>query len=197
MKAFPRTEVGGVSVSRMIIGTNWFLGWSHTTAARDAFIKETIKDRKRIADIFETSLRAGVDTMMGNIDLPPMAEAIKDAEDRVGRKVIVISTPSLPVTPQTPAKGFDVGEVERILDVHVRHGARFCLPHQSTTDAMVDRAARQVRQMAPVCAMIRQRGMIPGLSTHMPETIIYADETDLDVETYIQIYNSAGFLMQV
>ncbi|MFN2229554.1 MAG: hypothetical protein ACK2VA_07275, partial [Anaerolineae bacterium] len=30
-----------------------------------------------------------------------------------------------------------------------------------------------------------------------PETIIYADETGIDVETYIQIYNAAGFLMQV
>ena len=31
----------------------------------------------------------------------------------------------------------------------------------------------------------------------MPETVTYADETNLDVETYIQIYNSMGFLMQV
>ena len=51
--------------------------------------------------------------------------------------------------------------------------------------------------MAPVCKMIRERGMIPGLSTHMPESIIYADETNLDVATYISLYNSMGFLMQV
>ena len=24
---FPRTEVGGVSLPRIIIGTNWLLGW--------------------------------------------------------------------------------------------------------------------------------------------------------------------------
>jgi hypothetical protein len=46
-------------------------------------------------------------------------------------------------------------------------------------------------------AWIRERGMIPGLSTHMPEAIVYADEADLDVGTYIQIYNAIGFLMQV
>jgi hypothetical protein len=45
--------------------------------------------------------------------------------------------------------------------------------------------------------MIRERGMIPGLSTHMPESLIYADKTGADIETYIQIYNAAGFLMQV
>ena len=45
--------------------------------------------------------------------------------------------------------------------------------------------------------MIRDRGMIPGLSTHMPETPVYADASGLDVATYIQIYNAAGFLMQI
>jgi hypothetical protein len=45
--------------------------------------------------------------------------------------------------------------------------------------------------------MIRDRGMIPGLSTHMPESVIYADNTGADVESYIQLYNAAGFLMQV
>ena len=39
--------------------------------------------------------------------------------------------------------------------------------------------------------------MIPGLSTHMPESVVYADAMGADVETYIQIYNAAGFLMQV
>ena len=35
---FPRTTVGGVSLSRMIIGTNWMLGWSHTSGAADTLI---------------------------------------------------------------------------------------------------------------------------------------------------------------
>jgi len=45
--------------------------------------------------------------------------------------------------------------------------------------------------------MIRDNGMIPGLSAHMPELIIFSDEQDYDVQTYIQIYNCMGFLMQV
>ena len=60
---------------------------------------------------------------------------------------------------------------------------------------MVDRVTRSVRKVDTLCAKIRQHGMIPGLSTHMPEALVYADETGLDVETYIQIYNSMGFLM--
>ena len=45
--------------------------------------------------------------------------------------------------------------------------------------------------------MIRDRGMIPGLSAHMPELILYSDLNGYDVETYIQIYNCMGFMMQV
>ena len=45
--------------------------------------------------------------------------------------------------------------------------------------------------------MIRDEGMIPGLSAHMPELVLYSDLNGYDVETYIQIYNCMGFLMQV
>jgi hypothetical protein len=197
MDKFPRTEVGGVSLSRMIIGTNWFLGWSHTTHAKDAFIKENIADRNKIADIIEVFFRAGVDTIMGQIAFGCLADAVKEAEDRTGVKAIVISTPGFPIGPETPVKGFDLDAVKRILDKEVALGATFCMPHQGTTDAMVDRCTRSVRKMDQLCKLIRERGLIPGLSTHMPESIIYADETNLDVETYISIYNSMGFLMQV
>ncbi len=50
MEKFPRTTVGGVSLPRMLIGTNWFLGYSHTSLAKDKFIKD-FQNRKRIADI--------------------------------------------------------------------------------------------------------------------------------------------------
>src|SRR5659263_559949 len=79
---FPRTEVSGISMPRMLIGTNWFLGYSHTSPAADSLIK-------------------------------------------------------------------------------------------------------------------RDNGMIPGLSAHMPEIVVYSDLNSYDVETYIQIFNCAGFLMQV
>lgn len=197
MDAFPRTMVGGVSVSRMIVGSNWFLGYSHWTAAKDDFICKVVRERKAIADILEVFFRAGVDTIMGPMDTPPMTDAIQEAQDRTGVKAIIVTTPIIPMTPRTPVDGFDAGELAAILEKHKALGATFCLPHQCTTDAMVDRCSRTLRKMDGLCAKIRAYGMIPGLSTHMPEAIIYADESGLDVETYISIYNSMGFLMQV
>ncbi len=197
MDGFPRTKVGGLSLSRMIIGTNWFLGFTHTSEAKSRYIRQHLMDRQRIADILEVFLRAGVDTLMGPLPHAHLDDAITDAQGRTGVEVIRVSTPGLPVTAETPEEGFDAGEMERILDEQAALGARFVMPHQSATDRLVDGCTRRIRRMDEVCHLIRERGMIPGLSTHMPESIVYADESGLDVETYISIYNAMGFMMQV
>ena len=200
MIKFPRTTVGGMSLSRMIIGTNWFLGYSHTTRAKDCYINEHIKDRKKIADILEIFFKYGVDTIIGNVHdsgCAPLVEGIKETEDRTGIKAIVIATPGFQIDKNTPTKGFDSSKVYRILDAVKAQGAAFCMPHAGTTDSLVDRCTREIRHMPALCKMIREHGMIPGLSTHMPETVIYADDANLDVATYIQIYNALGFLMQI
>lgn len=189
---FPRTEVGGVSLPRMIIGTNWFFGFSHQTAARDSLIRG-IQDAGKIADILEVYMAAGIDAIMGLGGLPLMVEAVREAQDRTGKPMIVVDTPALPLAPG----GVDPAGTASILDGCAARGARFCLPHQSTVDALVDRTTHTIRGMDSICAMIRERGMIPGLSTHMPEAPVYADAGNLDVETYVQIYNAAGFLMQL
>jgi hypothetical protein len=191
MNEFPRTTVGGVSLPRMIIGTNWFLGYSHTSLAKDQFIKE-LQTRERIADVLAIFLERGVDAVMS----PPsqdMEEAILEAEDRTGKQMIRILTPIFDPLPG----GDPESSPEAMFDQASVLGATFCLPHQWVTDTLVDRMHGVIRGIDEYTAMIRERGMIPGLSTHMPETVIIADKTGADVETYIQIYNAAGFLMQV
>jgi hypothetical protein len=196
MGGFPRTMVGGVSMPRMIIGSNWFRGFSHTTDAKDKLITD-IMTRDKVADVMEVFIAAGIDAVMGRIGDVALYEAIQEAQQRTGKKLIVVSTPAIPTTEETPAKGFDDGEVARILDKDAELGATFCFPHQGTIDNLVDRCTHDIRHMGQLSRMIRERGMIPGLSTHMPESIIYADEKDIDVATYISIYNSMGFLMQI
>jgi hypothetical protein len=145
----------------------------------------------------EVFVRAGVDTVMGLLQLPVLRDAVQEVQDRTGRRMIVVSTPIIPFTPDTPAKGFDAAWVAKVLDEQKSLGATFCFPHQVTTDSLLDRCTRKIRHMPQVTRMIRERGMIPGLSTHMPESIIFADESGLDVETYVALYNSMGFLMQL
>jgi len=189
---FPRTTVGGVSMPRMIIGTNWFRGFSHTSNAKDVWIK-SYQTPARVADILTVFSKAGIDAVMGGDMNSPMAEAIEETQQRTGRKIIRIITPHFNLLPGGPPEM----EPERVFERCRAGGATFCMPHQGITDALVDRRARVIRDLDRYTPMIRALGMIPGLSTHMPQSIPYADRQNADVETYIQIYNAAGFLMQV
>ena len=187
---FPRTTVDRLSLSRMIIGTNWFFGWSHTSKAKDDFIKKTMT-RDKIADVLEVFVRASVDTAMGPLEHPGAKEAIEEAQHRTGQKVIFVATPTLSIELDENA----FGESERVIERNAKLGAAICMPHQCTTDKLLDHRGRKFFNMARYCAMIRQHGMVPGLSTHLNESPVYADESGLDVGTYIQIYNAAGFMM--
>jgi hypothetical protein len=193
MSEFPTTQIEHLTLSRLIIGSNWFLGYSHTSKAKDDLIKAT-QDRQRLTEIVEVFLRAGVNATMGiRPEAPHYLDAVREAEDRTGRGCIRIATPHLNIDDGPEA----LDETARILDAQAECGADICMPHQAVTDALVDRRTRSIPKMDVYCKMIRERGMLPGLSTHMPETPVYADETELDVATYIQLYNAAGFLMQI
>jgi hypothetical protein len=193
MAGFPRTEIGGLSVSRLIIGTNWFLGWSHKSPAKDQFIKDTI-DRRVMAEILTVFFENGVDTIMGLLaEYPVVLDAIKEAEDKTGRKCIKIDTPILNVEDSDQARG----EAEALLDRVAAAEVDICLPHHSCVEQLLDKGNRKIHRLPDYLKMIRDRNMIPGLSAHMPEVVLYADLNDYDVETYIQIYNCLGFLMQL
>ena len=188
---FPRTIVGGVSLPRLLVGTNWFLGWSHTSLAKDNFIKE-YQTRQRIVSILKVFLEYNIDAVMGPLS-SHLDDSICELEQQTGHRIIRIYTPAFDLHPNAvPAD-----QAETVLDQCAKLGATFCMPHQSVTDALIDRRAGVIRDLDQYTRMIRDRGMLPGLSTHMPEAVIFADRMEADIETYIQPYNSAGFLMQV
>ena len=193
-KQFPRTEVGGVSLSRMIIGTNWILGYSHTTVAADNFIRQNHDTPEKIANMLEVFLESGVDTIMGPFNGNSMlVNAVRNAEDRTGKGMIIIDTPIINVDNSPEARA----EAEKTIAASKKLGATFCLPHHSSVEELVNKNKKIIDRLPDYLAMIRDHDMVPGLSAHMPELVVYSDLNNYDVETYIQIYNCMGFLMQV
>ena len=191
---FPRTEVAGVSLSRMIIGTNWMLGWSHRSPAQDHQIKRKFSDGEKALPMLETFLRYGVDTIMGPLQQERvMQEAVQLAQEKTGKKLIVIDTPVINVEDSAEGRRQARETIRRSKE----HGATFCLVHHSSAEKLVSKLHRTIDRLPDYLDMIRQEGMIPGLSAHMPELVLYSDENEYDVQTYIQIYNCMGFLMQV
>jgi hypothetical protein len=191
---FPRTEVSGVSLSRMIIGTNWILGYSHTSPAADCLIRRRNDTAEAIVPMLEVFLKNGIDTIMGPFaGNQLLMDGIKAAEDRTGKGMIIIDTPIINVDDNEAARK----EAEAVIKLSKKSGATFCFPHHSSAEQLVNKNKMSIERLPDYLKMVRDQGMIPGLSAHMPELIIYSDLNEYDVQSYIQIYNCAGFLMQV
>lgn len=192
--AFPRTVVGGVSLPRMLIGTNWILGYSHTSVSADAMIQGRFASREAIAQILEAYLEYGIDAVMAPLSGSELLlEGIKLAEDRTGKRIIRIDTPIINVNDSKAAREDARAVIRKSRDA----GSTFCLPHHSSVEQLVCKNTKTIDRLSDYLSMIREEGMVPGLSAHMPELVVYSDANAYDVETYIQIYNCMGFLMQV
>ncbi len=191
---FPRTEVGGVSLPRAIMGTNWLLGWSHTGPAADKMIREKYSKPEDFLPVFEAYLEYGCDAVMGPISQTPLAlDAVKLAEQRLGRKIIIVDTPWINVDDNAEARR----EAEQVFKNAAAVGCTFSLMHHTSVEQLVNKNKRIIDRLPDYLYMVRESGQIPGLSAHMPEIVTYSDANGYDVETYIQIFNCMGFLMQV
>ena len=179
---FPKTNVGGIQVSRLICGSNGFLGYSHFSRARDVWLREYFT-AERIAQVIEKFVRLGINAVMGPTE-EKLHAAIQQVRDRTGQDIVFICTPGGPTA----------DEVMPGIEWCAEHDVRICMPHMNYTDTNLVLADRRITGLERLAARIRALDMVPGLSTHRPETIVVADAAGYDVETYILPYNSIGFL---
>ncbi len=182
---FPMTSIEHLSVSRLMVGTNWFLGYSHFSAAKSHWIKEYM-DLDRIVEVMNVFAREGINTVMGPLT-PVLRDAIRRVEAETGVHMIWACTPS----------GEGVDDLLPNIEQAAELGAEICMPHQHWTDGNLVVNEKRIIGIERVTERIRALGMVPGLSTHRPETVRVCDQAGYDVATYIQIYNPIGFLCQV
>lgn len=194
MKQFPRTEVAGISLPRLLIGTNWLLGWSHTGAAADRSIREKFQKPEDFYPVFEAYLEHGIDAIMAPVSTQPLClDAIRYAEQKSGHRLIIIDTPAINVDDSASARAEAAKTIKHSREI----GATFCLIHHTSAEQLVNKNQKSITRLPDYLAMIRDEGLLPGLSAHMPELVTYSDANGYDVETYIQIFNCMGFLMQI
>jgi len=153
---FPRTQVAGQSLSRMIIGTNWMLGWSHRSPAADRQIKARFPDGESAWPMLKTFLDRGVDTIMGMLQQEQvMQDAVRVAQERSGRRMIVIDTPILNVDDNEAARREARAVVRRSREA----GATFCFLHHSCAEQLVNKNRHRIERLDDCTDMIRQEGM--------------------------------------
>lgn len=183
--AFPTTFIEDVEVSRLMVGTNWFLGYSHQSAAKSRWIKEHMT-LDRIVEVMCVFAREGINCVMSPANTT-MQEAIRRVKAETGVEMVWVATPG----------GEGIEDLLPGIEQAAELGARICMPHQHWTDGNLVANEKRIIGLERATERIRSLGMIPGLSTHRPETVRICDQVGYDVATYIQIYNAIGFLCQV
>jgi hypothetical protein len=191
---FPRTTVAGVSLPRLLIGSNWIFGWSHTGHAADLFIKDYHSTAEATLSVINAFLEYGIDAWMAPFSSSPdCLDKIRRVQDKLGKKLVLIDTPIVNMDNTEEARK----EAMQVFKTSAEIGSTFCLIHHASCEQLVNKNKRTLDRLPDYTSMIRECGLIPGLSAHMPEVIQYADLNGYDVETYIQIFNCLGFMMQV
>jgi len=182
---FPRTNIGGIEISRLIIGTNTFHGFSHFSGARDQWLREYFTP-ERIYEVLEVCAEAGLNATVAGVRRDYM-EILQELERHTGHHIVYIGTPG----------GRDLEELKAGIREAADLGCEMCWPHTGWTDSRLVPAENRIVDGPEALAYIRECGMIPGWSTHRPETVTISDRAGYDVAGYIQIYNSIGFLCAV
>jgi hypothetical protein len=157
-------------------------------------IRTTNNSPEAIFPILKTFTNHGINAIMGCASKDKMlTDSIKYLRDETGIELIQIDTPPFNVDDTKEGRA----EAERVIKNSAKAGAKFCMPHHSSVEQLVNKNKRTIERLPDYLGMIRDNGMIPGLSCHMPELIIYSDLNEYDVQTYIQLFNCMGFLMQI
>ncbi len=188
MTDFPRTNIGGINISRLVIGSNPFGRFSLFSHARDVWLRKYFSV-ERIVEVLEAASARGLNAFLSGPGTK-FYEALRVHEDRTGRKIHWICTPGI--------GDAQIGEsIEDQIDWCAKHEVDYVLPHPCWTDVRLLSAKTEIVGFDDIIKRVRDHGMIPGVSTHRPETIVVCDKRPYEVETYIQILNSIGFLMAV
>ena len=208
MLDFPSLTIEGLTIPRVICGTNALLGYSHVSRGRDAWIKEYFT-AKRIAQVFAKCIELGVTAVMGPLH-PRLVEALDETEKLTGVRMIWVSTTNFEMVPkgmeQEYQKARAAGRAEEAM----------AMSRESTREQVAALKAAK----APICIFhggwidrwpmenghlkdfdrytqaIRGAGLIPGAVSHLAGRLAEVDQGPHDVAMLVTPINKGGWAMR-
>jgi hypothetical protein len=169
-------RLGSVQVSRLILGSNPFCGFSHQGGARDrqmmhfytmARVKETLRQAEAM----------GVDTLIARAD-QHIIRLLMEYWDEGGRIQWVAQTcPGL-------------GDSPRIARAAVDNGAKAVFIHGGVMDYCV--AHNDLADPVAAIDLVRKAGLPVGIAGHSPRVFRWAEQSKFDVDFYMCSYYDAA-----
>jgi len=182
---FPTFEVEDVSIPRVLIGINPFLGYSHFSEAKSNYFKRMFKDVASISDVIVKATEFDLTGIYTPAD-EKIAEALELVEQQTGIKMTVVGT-----TYYT----FDLAKIEKEVALLKSMGAGICLLHGNAVDDLLNPVERIIASAEKMLELIRDEGLIPGIACHDARAILYSEERGYDTKVYATPVNKIGFWM--
>lgn len=192
----PKISLEHLKLSKIVCGTNQFVGITH----RYNFIEilahlRRFKDPKTVAKFMIHLLQEhGINCCISS-PRDKIYEAIQITQKETGEKYHWICTPSRRKT----AKNI-ISDVYKQIDWCVDHEVSVCPLQRGYTDKAIDKNRLIIGGIDPIwppyeeaSAYIRDKGMIPGISTHYYEALQAVEKNDYDAPVIIHPLNSKAF----
>ena len=166
-----KVKIGEVSVSRFILGSNPFSGFSHQGQEMDLKMKGYYTTR-RIKNTIREAERLGINTFIGRTDYHIM-RLLLEYRDEDGKVQWFAQT--------CP----EVGSSEMCINRAIQGGALACHIHGGVMDNLLVQG--KLDEVRSAIEMIKTSGMLAGIAGHNPEIFKWAEE-NLDVDYYMCSY---------
>lgn len=164
-------QIKSLSVSRFILGSNPFSGFSHQTPSVDSAMRHYFTTSRIKATLYQAE-SLGVNTLIARSDFHVM-RTLMEYHDEGG---------TLQWFAQTCP---EVGNHRDCILRAASYGAKACHIHGGVMDNLF--AQGKLDEIPPALDLIRQKGMLAGIAAHNHEVIAWAEE-HLDLDYYLCCY---------
>jgi hypothetical protein len=175
--ALPQVDFCGLSVSRMLVGGNPFSSIGHRDAALDRAMRDYYTTG-RIKDVLFQCEALGINAAVLRADNHIM-RLLHEYWNEGGHIQWFAQT--------APERASLLDNIRQAAGA----GASACYIHGGVADGLQERG--ELKGLGEAMALIRERGMVPGIAGHQPKTHLDAAEADLDIAFHmVCFYNLTG-----
>jgi len=168
--------IGAIQISRFILGSNAFSGFSHQGPEMDLMMRRFYKTAK-IKETIGAAEKLGVNTMVGRTDYHIIRLLLEYWDEGGTIQWFAQTCP-------------EIGDHRTCVKRAAANGAKACHIHGGVMDYLF--AQNKLDEIPGVVIDIRERGMLAGIAGHNPKVFEWA-EKNLDVDYYLcSYYNSAN-----
>jgi hypothetical protein len=160
-----------LTVSRLILGSNPFSGFSHQSPQMDWEMRHYFTS-ERIKGIFKEAEALGINTVIARTDFHVMRLLLEYLDSGGGLQWFAQTCP-------------EVGNHVECIQRASAYGAKACHLHGGVMDNQF--ALGKLDEVQPALDLAREKGMLAGIAAHNSRVIAWAEE-HLDLDYYMCCY---------